>query len=167
MSMRRDDLTAGQKTLRSLGMTVIAVTALFASGIAYSYLSGDQGSGWKQVASAAGLAAAAVALFAMLADAIDYWVMGRRMTPFSRKMTRSLIFVAMLIAVVLSVVASTPLFFILMTPALMIYLFGVARRRPEPIRRPSDAPARRRAGAASQQRSSGAPRQKRGGKKRK
>ena len=104
MSMRRDDLTAGQKTLRSLGLTVIVVTGLFAAGIAYSYLFGGQGSGWKQVASAAGLAAAAVAVFAMLADTIDYWMLGRRMTPFSLKMTRSLIFVAMLVAVVLSVV---------------------------------------------------------------
>jgi O-antigen/teichoic acid export membrane protein len=167
MSIRRDDLSPGQKTLRSLGMTVIAVTGLFAAGIAWSYLFGGQGSGWKQVASAAGLAAAAVALFAMLADTVDYWMLGRRMTPFSLKMTRSLIFIAMLVAVVLSVAGSTPLFFLLMTPALMIYLFGVVRRRPEPIRRPSDAPARRRSGAVSQSRSSGAPRQKRGGKKRK
>jgi hypothetical protein len=177
MAIRRDDLSPGRKILRSAGLTVILVTALFSAGIAYSYLTGGQGTGWKQIASAAGLAAASVALFAMLADAFDAWVRQGRMTPFSLKMTRSLIFVTMLAAVVLSVVAGTPLFFILMTPALMTYLFGVVRSRPEPIRRPSDLSGRRpasgrRSSAAGAKPSgsgakpSGASRQRRGGRKR-
>jgi hypothetical protein len=170
MAIRRDDLTPGQKLLRSGGLTVILVTGLFAAGIAYSYLTGEQGTGWKQLASAAGLAAASVALFAMLADAFDAWVREGRMTPFSLKMTRSLIFVTMLVAVVLSVLAGTPLFFILMTPALMTYLFGVVRHRPEPIRRPSDVPGRRPANArrspGTSAKPSGASRQRRGGRKR-
>ncbi len=169
MALRRDDLTPGQKTLRSAGLTVIILTVILCGGIAYSYLAGDQGTGWRQLASAVGLVAAAVALVAMLVDAFDQWVRGGLMTDFNRKMTRSFIFVAMLVAVALSIAGGTPLFFILMTPALMTYLFGVVRRRPEPIRRPSDLPGRRAPGAAGRSaggRADGRPRQRRGGKKR-
>ena len=173
MSIRRDDLSPGQKILRSAGLTVIGVTVVLCGGLAYSYMSGEQGTGWKPFASATGLLAAAVALLAMLFDAIDYWVRDRRMTDFSRRMTRSLIFVTMLAAVGLSVAGGTPLFFILMTPALMIYLFGVVRRRPEPIRRPSDLSSRRPAGTGARGggksgggKSGGGSRQRRGGRKR-
>jgi len=169
MPVRRDDLTPGQKTLRSAGMTVIVLTVFLCGGIAYSYLWGDQGTGWKPLASALGLVAAAGALIAMLVDAFDSWVRGRRMTDFSVRVTRSFIFVAMLVAVALSVAGGTPLFFILMTPALMIYLFGVVRRRPEPIRRPSDVPGRRSTGPGARgsgARSGGGSRQRRGGRKR-
>jgi len=165
MQARRDDLTPGQKALRSAGLTVIMLTTLLSGGLAFSYLGGGQGGGWQRLASAGGLAAATVALAAMLVDAFDFWMRDRRITPFSLKMTRSLIFVAMLVAVALSVVASTPLFFVLMTPALMIYLFGVARRRPAPVRRPADASKARASASAAQ--TSGPSRQRRGGRKRK
>lgn len=166
MSMRRDDLSAGQKTLRSLGMTVIMLTALLTAGLAFTFISGDEGSAWERLALATSMAAAAVACGAILADTFDTWVRGTRMSPFSRRMTRSLIFVAMLVALGLSLVASGPALLLTLTPVLMIYLFGVVRHRPEPIRRPSDWSGAR-SGGESRKGSASAPRQKRGGKKRK
>jgi O-antigen/teichoic acid export membrane protein len=158
MSMGRDDLSPGQKTLRSLGMTVILGTALLTAGLAVTYVSSDDGSTWSRLALATSMAAASVACFGILVDAFDFWVRGGRMTPFSRKMTRSLVFVAMLVALGLSLLAAGPALLLTLTPALMIYLFGVVRQRPAPIRRPPDL---------SSGHPSSAPRQKRGGKKRK
>jgi O-antigen/teichoic acid export membrane protein len=144
--VRNDELTPLQKTVRSLGMTVLLVTALFLAGLAYTYVSGDEGSAWKRVALATALAAGSVATFAMTADTVDLWVRGRRMTPFSVKMTRSLIFVAMLAALGLSLAAAGPALLLTMTPALMIYLFGVVRQREAPVRRPRSADGRQRRG---------------------
>jgi hypothetical protein len=166
MSIRRDDLSPRQKSLRSLGLTTLLVTVLVCAGLAYGFMTGDGGTRWKQLASAAGLLAAAVAVAAMAFDTFDLWVRDRRITAHSVKMTRSLIFVAMLAAAVLSVAAGTPFFFILMTPALLIYLLGVVRRRPAPIRRPADLPGRRSAAAGSG-RPAGTSRQRRGGRRRK
>jgi len=149
--MNRDDLSVGQKLLRSLGLTLLVVTGVMLLGLAYGYVSGGQGEGWKQVVSALALAAAAVAVFSMLVDSIDFWMLGRRMTAYSLKMTRSLVFVIMLAAVGLSLLGGTPGLLLVMSPALMVYLFGVVRGTETPLRPAS--PAQRR--------------QKRGGKKRK
>lgn len=168
MPVRRDDRSSGQKTLRSVGLAVILLTTLLSAALALTYLSGGQGSGWKPLVSSGGLAAATIALAAMLVDAFDFWMRDRRLTPFSLRMTRSLVFVAMLVAIVLSVIASTPLFFLLMTPALMIYLFGVARRRPQAGRRSARGSGRRSGeSAGSAARPSAPSRQRRGGRKRK
>ncbi|HOT23597.1 MAG TPA: hypothetical protein PLB30_04560 [Thermoleophilia bacterium] len=171
MANVRDDITLGQLALRTAGLVVILLTTLVCAVIAGGYVLAGQGSG-KQFAAVAGLSAAAVALFAMLVDAFDYWLRPRRMTASRLRMIRSLIFVTMLVAVVLSILAGTPAFFILMTPALMIYLFGVMRRRPEPIRRPPGRPGRQPGGgtgqrlARSRASAAGGSRQRRGGKKR-
>ena len=142
--MRDDRQTAGQRAARSLGMTVLLVTAVLAGALAVTTL-GAEGVVWRRLAVAGGLAAASVAAVAMTADAADLWVRRRRMTPYSLKMTRSLVFVAMLVAAVLSVVGRATGFFLLMTPALLIYLFGVVRRREAPVRRPPrDGGAQRR-----------------------
>lgn len=144
--MAREDLTAGQRALRSLGMTVLAVTGVFLAGLAFTYVSGDGGSTWKRLALATGLAAGSIAAFAMTADAFDLWVRDRRMTDFGLKMTRSLIFVAMLGALGLSLVAAGPALLLTMTPAMMVYLFGVVRGRPAPARRPQSGERRQRRG---------------------
>ncbi len=165
MPVRRDDRSSGQKTLRSVGLAVILLTTLLSAALALTYLSGGQGSGWKPLVSSGGLAAATIALAAMLVDAFDFWMRDRRLTPFSLRMTRSLVFVAMLVAIFLSVLASIPMFFLLMTPALMIYLFGVARRRPQAGRRSARGSGGRSGESAA--RSSAPSRQRRGGRKRK
>ena len=76
--MRSDDLSVGQKLLRSLGLTLLVVTGVVLLGLGYGYVSGGEGEGWKQVVSALALLVAAVAVFAMLADSIDFWMRGRR-----------------------------------------------------------------------------------------
>lgn len=73
----------------------------------------------------------------------------------SVRMVHSLVFVAIVVAVVLSVVTRTPGLLLVMTPALVIYLFTVMR--PQAASRPGPA----RAGGNSRR-----GRQKRGGKKR-
>lgn len=144
--MRSDELSPWQKTVRSLGLTVLLVTAVFLAGLAYTYVSGDEGTAWKRLALATALAAGSVASLAMTVDAFDFWVRGRSMSPFTLTMTRSLIFVAMLVALGLSLVAAGPALLLTMTPALMIYLFGVVRGRPAAVRRPSSGDARQRRG---------------------
>ena len=146
MSIRRDDLSPGKKALRSLGLTVLLMTALVTAGLAVTYLSIDAGSAWQRVALAASVAAASVACFAMTADAFDFWVRGRKMTPSRLRVMRLLILIAMLAAMVLSLVVAGSALLLTLTPALMIYLFGVVRSRPAPIRRPADLPRQRRGG---------------------
>ncbi len=157
VAVKRDDLSVAQKALRSLGVGVILATAVLATGLTVRYLSGDGGSASTRLALAISMVGASVACFAMLVDAFDFWLLGRRMTPFSVKMTRSLVFVAMLVAIGLSLAVAGTALLLVLTPALMIYLFGVARRRPPATGRPSGAVSR---GAARTSR------QKRGGKTR-
>ena len=42
----------------------------------------------------------------MLIDAVDLWVRGRKMTPYSVKMFRSLVFVAVLVALLAQLVGA-------------------------------------------------------------
>ena len=144
--MARDDLSVGQKMLRSLGLTLMVVTGIVLLGLGYGYVSGGQGEGWRQVVSALALGVAAVAVFTMLADSIDLWMRGRRMTAYSLKMTRSLIFVTMLAAVGLSLLGGTPGLLLVMSPALMVYLFGVVRGVASPLRPAPSAQRRQRRG---------------------
>ena len=144
--MRSDDLSVGQKLRRSLGLTLLVVTGVVLLGLGYGYVSGGEGDGWKQVVSALALLVAAVAVFAMLADTIDFWMRGRRMTAYSLKMTRSLVFVTMIVAVGLSLLGGTPGLLLVMSPALMVYLFGVVRGTETPLRPASPAQRRQRRG---------------------
>ena len=59
----------------------------------------------------------------MTIDSFDLWMLGRRITAFSVRMVHSLVFVAILVAIVLSVVTRTPGLLLVMAPALVIYLF--------------------------------------------
>ena len=151
----RQDLTVGQRVLRSSGLTILLMTTLACGMLAYTYAVGGQIGGWRQPLVVLSLLLAAVAAFTMTIDSFDLWMLGRRITASSVRMVHSLVFVAILVAVVLSVVTRTPGLLLVMTPALVIYLFTVMR--PQAASRPGPA----RAGGNSRRR-----RQKRGGKKR-
>ena len=149
------DLTVGRRVLRSTGLTILLMTALACGMLAYTYATGSQFGGWRQPFVVLSLLLAALAALVMTIDSFDLWMLGRRITAFSVRMVHSLVFVAILAAVVLSLVTKTPALLLVMTPALVIYLFTVLK--PQPASRPGPA----RAGGRSR---SG--RQKRGGKKR-
>jgi len=151
----RQDLTVGQRVLRSSGLTILLMTTLACGMLAYTYAVGGQIGGWRQPLVVLSLLLAAVAAFTMTIDSFDLWMLGRRITASSVRMVHSLVFVAILVAVVLSVVTRTPGLLLVMTPALVIYLFTVMR--PQAASRPGPA----RAGGNSRR-----GRQKRGGKKR-
>ena len=151
----RQDLTVGQRVLRSAGLTILLMTALACGLLAYTYAAGSQFGGWRQPFVVLSLLLAAVAVITMTIDSFDLWMRGRRITAFSVRMVHSLVFVAILVAVVLSVVTRTPGLLLVMTPALAIYLFTVLR--PQAASRPGTA----RGGGRSR-----AGRQKRGGRKR-
>jgi hypothetical protein len=151
----RQDLTVGQRVLRSMGLTVLLMTVLVCAMLAYTYAVGSRFGGWRQPFVVLSLLLAAVAAFTMMIDSFDLWMLGRRITAFSVRMVHSLVFVAVLVAVVLSVVTRTPGLLLVMTPALVIYLFTVMR--PQPASRPGPA----RGGGSARP-----GRQKRGGKKR-
>ena len=72
---------------------------------------------------------AAVAAFVMLLDAADLWVRGRKMTAYSVKMFRSLVFVAVLGALAASLLGGNSLVIIFLAPAMVIYLF-ITRKNP-------------------------------------
>ena len=151
----RQDLTVGQRVLRSSGLTILLMTTLACGMLAYTYAVGGQIGGWRQPLVVLSLLLAAVAALTMTIDSFDLWMLGRRITASSVRMVHSLVFVAILVAVVLSVVTRTPGLLLVMTPALVIYLFTVMR--PQAASRPGPA----RAGGSSRR-----GRQKRGGKKR-
>ncbi|MCX6363765.1 MAG: hypothetical protein NTW58_06270 [Actinobacteria bacterium] len=151
----RQDLTVGQRVLRSAGLSILLMTALVCGLLAYTYATGDRFGGWRQPLVVLSLLLAALAAFVMMIDSFDLWMLGRRITAFSVRMVHSLVFVAILVAVVLSVVTGTPGLLLVMTPALVIYLFTVLK--PQAASRPG--PAR---GAGRSQPG----RQKRGGRKR-
>jgi len=150
----RQDLTVGQRVRRSVGLTILLMTALACGMLAYTYATGSQFGGWRQPFVVLSLLLAALAALTMTIDSFDLWMLGRRITAFSVRMVHSLVFVALLVAVVLSVVTRTPGLLLVLTPALVTYLFTVMRPQPAPRRGPA------RAGGSSRR-----GRQKRGGKK--
>ena len=151
----RQDLTVGQRVLRSAGLTILLMTALACGMLAYTYATGSQFGGWRQPFVVLSLLLAALAALVMTIDSFDLWMLGRRITAFSVRMVHSLVFVAILAAVVLSLVTKTPALLLVMTPALVIYLFTVLKRQP------ASKPGPARSGSRSRPN-----RQKRGGKKR-
>ncbi len=149
------DLTVGQRVLRSMGLTVLLMTALVCGLLAYTYATGDRFGGWRQPLIVLSLLLAAVAAFVMMVDSFDLWMRGRRITAYSVRMVHSLVFVTILVAVVLSLVTRTPGLLLVMTPALVVYLLTVLRPQAPSGPRPVGRGAGSRSG-----------RQKRGGKKR-
>ncbi len=115
-------------------------------------------------------AAAIVAVAGMGWDAVDLWLRGRKMTPYSVKMFRSLVFVTVLAALGSSFLARTTAPVLILAPSMIVYLF--VARRPA-----TGAASSARGGAASRGGGTGAARagspgaskarQRRGGKKHK
>ena len=145
------------RLLRTAGVAIVAATAFYLAVQTVSLLVGDAAdAGVQRFAVAATFAVVTVATGAMAVDLADRWLLGGRLTAFSQKMVRSLVFVSLLLALVLSLVFRGPSFFLPLTPALLIYLFGTWQRPA-----PRSAATRRPSGA-----STGKGRQRRGGRKR-
>jgi hypothetical protein len=151
----RQDLSVGQRVLRSMGLSIMLMTGLACGMLAYTYAVGGQFGGWRQPFVVLSLLLASVAALTMMVDSFDLWMLGRRITAFSVRMVHSLVFVAILAAVALSIVTKTPGLLLVLTPALVIYLFTVMKPQPASRRGPSRGGGSSRPG-----------RQKRGGKKR-
>ena len=145
------------RLLRTAGVAVVMATALYLAVQTLSLLWGDAAeSGARLYAVAAAFALATVAATAMAIDLVDRWLRGGRMTPFSQKMLRSLVFVSLLVALLLTLIFRGPSLFLPLLPALLIYLVGTWQRPT-----PRAAATRRPAGT-----STGKSRQRRGGKRR-
>jgi hypothetical protein len=158
----------GIRALEALALTVFLATAAFLTALFVTRL----GSAFDTVQTAAAAIStlcAAVAAFGMLIDAADLWVRGRKMTPYSVKMFRSLVFIAVLGALVGSLLGGNSLVIPFLAPAMILYLF-IARKRPNDpyatatgrARGGSGSSGGARVGSASPVKS----RQRRGGKKR-
>ena len=159
----RQDLTVGQRILRSIGLTILLMTAVACALLAFSLAGGDTVQGWRKPLVVLSLLLAAVAALAMTVDSFDLWMLGRRVSAFSVRMVHSLVFVSILAAIVMSLITRTPGLLLVTAPALVIYLFTVMKPQPRVGARAEPRSAGRAAGR-TQPRSG---RQKRGGKKRK
>ena len=159
----------GFRFAQAAGLTVFVVTLALFGGLFINRVGAGLGS-LKAASLAFSCVCAAVAAFGMLFDAFDLWVRGRRMTPYSVKMFRSMVFVAVLGALATSMLAGTALLIVFLGPAMIIYLF-IARR--PPAQAPSAAQGSSRAGSgrasssAASSSSAARARQRRGGKKHK
>jgi hypothetical protein len=155
----------GIRALEALGLTVFLATAALLTALFLSRLSVAFDS-TRTVAAAFSTLCAAVATFGMLVDAADLWMRGRKMTPSRVKRLRLLVFVAVLVSLVASMVGGNSLIVVLLAPVMIVYLF-IARKRPdEGYAAATGSP---RGGSGSGRTASAAPsksRQRRGGKKR-
>jgi hypothetical protein len=159
----------GLRAAEALGLTIFLATAALLTALLITWVGRGFGS-LHSVALILSTLCAMVASFAMLWDAFDLWVRGRRMTPYSVKMLRSLVFVAVLAALGASMLGANVMVVIYLAPAMITYLF-IARRPPAPARARGGSGAssgsRGTGGAASGSSGSAArARQRRGGKKR-
>ena len=118
----------GFRAVEALGLTVFLATGLFLAALFLTRLGAAFDSLQTAAASFSTLCAAGAA-FGMLIDAADLWVRGRKMTPYSVKVIRSLVFVAVLLALVASLLGGNSLVIPFLAPAMIIYLF-IARRPP-------------------------------------
>ncbi|MEI6724908.1 MAG: hypothetical protein WCN81_01645 [Actinomycetes bacterium] len=147
-----------------LGLFVFVVTAAVFASMFIARLFAGLGS-LEAIASAFSLLVAIVACFAMLVDAVDAWVNGRSMTPHGRRMTRSLVTVALVGSLAAAVLARQIPSMIVLGPALVIYLFiareSLSPKRGRGSRPPLAGPGAPTAAGKSVQRS----RQRPGGKK--
>ena len=140
---------------RSIGVTVFFMTAVAAATLAYTVSSGGAIGGRRQTLVVISLLLAAVAALTMTVDSFDLWMLGRRIPALVVRIVHWLVFVAVVAAAAVSVVARTPGLLLVMIPAVGIYLFATMRRQPATRRR-----------AAGREGSARRARQKRGGKKR-
>lgn len=154
----------GIRVLEAFGLTVFLATAAFLTALFLSGLGGVFES-LETAAAAFSTLCATVAAFAMLIDAADLWVRGRKMSPYAVKMFRSLVFIAVLGALAASLLGGNSLVIPLLVPAMIVYLF-IARKRP--AARYATAPGGARGGSGGGRTASASPtksRQRKGGKK--
>jgi len=155
--------TRGIRAAEALGLTVFLATTAFLTGLLITLVADGLGS-LPAVAAAFSTACAVIAAFAMLTDAADLWVRGRRFTPHSVRLLRSLVFVAVIGAVAASMLGENVLVVILLFPSMVVYLF-IARKRPAGSAAPQGS-SRAGSGGSGATSSSARSRQRRGGKKR-
>jgi len=116
----------GIRAGQALGLTVFLVSAILLTALFVTRL-GTAFDSLQLMAASLSTLSAAVAAFAMLIDGVDLWVRGRKMTPYSVKMFRSMIFVAVLVALLTSLVGGNSLMVVILAPSMVVYLF-IARR---------------------------------------
>ena len=153
-----NNVRPGIRIGQSVALTIFLLTAILLLALAGTALLRG-GLDWAGAALVASTFAAAVACLAMLADGFDLWMLGRRQSEFSVRMTHSLVFVSVLVAFVLSIFGRNTLLFLIMAPALIAYLFAVLRPT-----RPAAGP--RRAATTRGSAASRPGKQRRGGRKR-
>jgi hypothetical protein len=146
----------------ALGLFVFVATAAVFATMFIARLASGLGS-LDAIAAAFSLLVAVVACFAMMVDAVDAWVNGRSMTPHGRRLTRSLVTVALVGSLAAAVLARQAQSMIVFGPALVIYLF-IARESLTP-NRDRDSPPPQAGRPASAGKSTQRSRQRPGGKK--
>ena len=161
--MPQQPATRGIRAAEALGLTVFLATAAFLTALFITLVLRGVGS-YAAVAAAFSTACAVVAAFAMLMDAADLWVRGRRFTAHSVRLLRSLVFIAIIGAVAASMIGENVLVTMILFPSMVIYLF-IARKRPAGSAPPQGA-SRAGSGGSGATSSSAKSRQRRGGKKR-
>jgi hypothetical protein len=152
---------------QAAGLTLYVVTLAILVGLFVTF-AGKGLSSLQEGALLFSTAAAIVAVGGMGWDAVDLWLRGRRMTPYSVKMFRSLVFVSVLAALGSSFLARTTAPVLILAPSMIVYLF-VARRPATGAASSARGGAASRGGGAARPGSPGPSRtrQRRGGKKHK
>ena len=165
--MAQQPAMRGIRAAEALGLTIFLATAAVLTALFITWLPRS----FESLQTAAlqfSTLCAMVAAFAMLWDAFDLWVRGRRMTPHGVRLVRSLVFVAVIGALATSILGKNNSLVLYLAPAMVTYLF-IARRRPADY---SPAAGKAGSGGARSTGSSGGSgsgasrsRQRRGGKK--
>ena len=153
----------GIRALEALGLTVFLATAAFLTALFLTRI-GSVFDSLQTAAAAFSTLCAAIAAFGMLIDAVDLWVRGRKMTPYSVKLFRSLVFVAVLGALAGSMLGGNSLVVLFLAPSMVVYLF-IARKRPAGSYATSPSSRSGSGGGRVTQASPSKSRQRKGGKK--
>jgi len=157
----------GVRALQALGLTLFLVTTLFLGAVLVTWV-GRGPDSFQLIALVVSTAFAVLGVAAMLVDAADLWLLGRRMSPATQRIVRYTAFGATLVAVVASIFGTNSVLVVYLLPSVIVYLF-VARRRRAPAGaragRGGDWSARRAGPPARSGAATAKARQRRGGKK--
>ena len=156
----------GIRAAEALGLTIFLITAAFLVVLLGSWLAKGPDD-FQDLALLFSTGCGVAAAIAMLIDAGDLWLFGRRMAPRTVKNVRMLVWVAVLGALAASLLGKNSMLVLYLGPAMITYLF-ISRRPPVGARAQAvrgggaSAPGRASAGATSTAKG----RQRRGGRKR-
>ena len=155
----------GVRALEALGLTIFVATAAFLTALFFSGL-GSVFASLQRAAVSFSTLCAAVAVVAMLLDAADLWVRGRKMPPHRVKLFRWVVFAAVFGALAASLLGGNSLVIVFLAPSMIVYLF-IARRRLAGPYATATGTARGGSGSSGSRSgsSSGKTRQRKGGKK--